>query len=95
MSKEEESRDQRYQHLSTQGPSRAHKLLEETSTPFPTHPYPTLPYPTLPFPLPSSLFPLRPCAFAPLRSLLFLPAFPVCENQTRIASKNEFCKRLA
>jgi hypothetical protein len=28
MSKEGESRDQRYQHLSTQGPSRAHKLLE-------------------------------------------------------------------
>jgi len=28
MSKEGESRDQRYRHLSTQGPSRAHKLLE-------------------------------------------------------------------
>jgi len=28
MSEEAESRDQRYQHLSTQVPSRAHKLLE-------------------------------------------------------------------
>jgi hypothetical protein len=62
--------------------------------PFPTLPYPTLPYPTLPypslFPLPSSL-----CVLAPLRSLLFLPAFTVCADQTRMASKNEFCKRLA
>jgi hypothetical protein len=73
--------------------------------PFPSLPYPSLPFPSLPFPslpFPSLflflflfLFPLRPCAFAPLRSLLFLPAFTVCADQTLIASKNEFCRRLA
>ena len=67
-------------------------------SPPPTLPLPSLPYPSLPFPtlfLFLFLFPLRPCAFAPLRSLLFLPAFTVCADYARIASKNEFCNRLA
>jgi hypothetical protein len=88
-------------------PKREKAAIRDTNTyQLKVHPEPTnyssrlpplsFPYPTL-FPLPSSLFPLRPCAFAPLRSLLPLPlpAFPVCADQTRIFSKNEFCKRLA
>ena len=90
-------------------PKREKAAIRDTDTyqlkvhPEPTNyssrsPPPTLPFPTLPYPslfLFLFLFPLRPCAFAPLRSLLFLPAFTVCADQTRMASKNEFCKRLA
>jgi hypothetical protein len=72
--------------------TRPYTTLHHTPLHHPTPPYTTLHHPTpdsrLPTPsslcvlaplhlcVPFFLFPLRPCALAPLRSLLFLPAFP-------------------
>ena len=85
MSKEEQGRHPRCRHLATRLKLHPEPTNHSSRTlpPFPhplSGPYPPLPYPTLP--TPSSLcvlaslrlcvqfFPLRPCAFAPLRSIL-------------------------
>ena len=85
-------------------------FLPYPTLPYPTLPYPTLPYPALPYPTPSSLCvfaPLRSilpfaylrlCVFAFNSSLCILAALRLCVQflpSSRMASKNEFCKRLA
>ena len=105
MSKEEQGRHPRCRHLATRLKIHPEPTNHSSRTlpPFP-HPlsytlFPTLPYPTLPYPtLPYSIFSLRLCVFAPLRSILPFASLRLCVQflpSSRMASKNEFCKRLA
>jgi hypothetical protein len=67
MSKEEHSRHPRCGHLATRLKLHPEPTNDSSRTPHPlSHTlFPALPYPTLPY----SIFPLRPCAFASLRSI--------------------------